>query len=75
MDYYVDPKYQHTAKQVFGNTPEMLEFFSKKLGVDYPWEKYSQVAVHDFVSGPWKTRRPPRFSSSWCSLRPGSWPM
>ncbi|MFD2787742.1 M1 family metallopeptidase [Hymenobacter rubripertinctus] len=51
VDYYVDPAYQYTAKQVFGNTPEMLEFFSKKLGVDYPWDKYAQVAVHDFVSG------------------------
>ncbi|MBT2558982.1 M1 family metallopeptidase [Hymenobacter sp. ISL-91] len=51
VDYYVDPAYRNTAKQVFGNTPEMLEFFSKKLGVDYPWDKYAQVAVHDFVSG------------------------
>ncbi|UYZ62868.1 M1 family metallopeptidase [Hymenobacter weizhouensis] len=51
VEYYVDPAYQPTAKQVFGNTPEMLDFFSKKLGVEYPWEKYSQVAVHDFVSG------------------------
>ncbi|RSK46072.1 M1 family metallopeptidase [Hymenobacter perfusus] len=51
VDYYVDPAYQYTAKQVFGNTPAMLEFFSKKLGVDYPWDKYAQVAVHDFVSG------------------------
>ncbi|RSK35176.1 M1 family metallopeptidase [Hymenobacter metallilatus] len=51
VDYYVDPAYQYTAKRVFGNTPEMLEFFSKKLAVDYPWDKYAQVAVHDFVSG------------------------
>ena len=51
VDYYVDPAFQNIAKQVFGHTPEMLEFFSKKLGVDYPWEKYAQVAVHDFVSG------------------------
>ncbi|WP_139925657.1 M1 family metallopeptidase [Hymenobacter sp. DG01] len=51
VEYYVDPPFQHTAKTVFGNTPEMLEFFSKKLGVEYPWEKYAQVAVHDFVSG------------------------
>ncbi|MCA8831744.1 M1 family metallopeptidase [Hymenobacter pini] len=51
VEYYVDPAYQYTAKQVFGNTPEMLEFFSKKLGVDFPWDKYAQVAVHDFVSG------------------------
>ncbi|SNC75658.1 aminopeptidase N [Hymenobacter gelipurpurascens] len=51
VNYYVDPSYQHTAKQIFGNTPAMMDFFSKKLGVDFPWEKYSQVAVHDFVSG------------------------
>lgn len=51
VDYYVDPQFAGTAKAVFGNTPEMLTFFSQKLGVDFPWEKYSQVAVHDFVSG------------------------
>ncbi|MDF7813093.1 M1 family metallopeptidase [Hymenobacter sp. YC55] len=51
VDYYVDPQYASTAKAIFGNTPQMLDFFSKKLGVDFPWEKYSQVAVHDFVSG------------------------
>ena len=29
----------------------MMEFFSQKLGFDYPWQKYSQVVVHDYVSG------------------------
>ena len=29
----------------------MLDFFSKKLGVPYPWPKYSQVVVRDYVSG------------------------
>ncbi|GAB3198992.1 M1 family metallopeptidase [Pontibacter aydingkolensis] len=51
VNYYVEPAYKGTAKKVFGNTPEMMEFFSKKLGVDYPWAKYSQVVVRDFVSG------------------------
>ena len=51
VNYYVDPKYAPYAKQIFGRTPEMLEFYSKLLGVDYPWEKFSQVVVHDFVSG------------------------
>ena len=51
VDYYVDPRFASTAEAIFGNTPEMLDFFSKKLGVDFPWEKYTQVAVHDFVSG------------------------
>jgi aminopeptidase N len=51
VDYYVDSAYAPYAKDVFGHTPEMLEFFSTVLGVDYPWPKYAQVVVHDFVSG------------------------
>jgi aminopeptidase N len=51
IDYYVEPKYKNTAKAVFGHTPEMMEFYSKKLGVEFPWEKYSQIAVRDYVSG------------------------
>ena len=35
----------------YGRTPAMLEVFSKKFGVDYPWEKYAQVMVDDFVAG------------------------
>jgi aminopeptidase N len=35
----------------YGRTPSMLDLFSKKLGVDYPWEKYAQVMVDDFVAG------------------------
>lgn len=51
VNYYVDPLYEKYAKMIFGLTPEMLTFFSDKLGVQYPWEKYSQVVVHDYVSG------------------------
>ena len=51
VSYYVDPEYSKVARKIFGNTPEMLEFFSKTLGVDYPWEKYSQVIARDYVSG------------------------
>lgn len=51
VNYYVEAKYAPYAKQIFGNTPEMMEFFSQKLGFDYPWPKYSQVVVRDYVSG------------------------
>jgi len=51
VDYYVEPQFKATAKAVFGRTPEMLDFYSKKLGIEYPWEKYSQIAVRDYVSG------------------------
>lgn len=39
------------AKAVFGKTPKMIEFFSRILKYDYPWDKYYQVVVKDFVSG------------------------
>ena len=35
----------------YGRTPAMMELFSKKLGVDYVWEKYSQAMVDEFVAG------------------------
>jgi aminopeptidase N len=51
VSYYTEPAFASTARLVFGNTPQMMEFFSVKLGVDYPWDKYSQIVVRDFVSG------------------------
>ena len=51
VDYYLEPKYAPFAKQIFGNTPEMIDFYSKTLGVDYPWNKYAQIVVRDYVSG------------------------
>lgn len=51
VNYYVEKKYEAHARAVFGRTPEMIEYFSKKLGVDYPWAKYSQICVRDYVSG------------------------
>jgi len=35
----------------YGRTPAMVELFTKKIGVEYPWEKYAQVMVDDFVAG------------------------
>ena len=51
VNYYVEQEYEPFAKAIFGNTPEMLQFYSDRLGVDYPWAKYSQVVVRDYVSG------------------------
>ena len=51
VDYYVEKEYEPFAKQIFGNKPEMIEFFSKRLNYDYPWSKYAQITGRDFVSG------------------------
>ncbi|MDF2455705.1 MAG: pepN [Cytophagaceae bacterium] len=51
VHYFVEKEYEPYAKAIFGNTPEMLEFFSTRLNYDYAWNKYYQVVVRDYVSG------------------------
>ena len=51
VSYYVEKEYAPVARGIFGRTPEMIKFFSDKLGVDYPWAKYSQIVGRDYVSG------------------------
>ncbi len=51
VNYYLEPKSAPFAKDIFGDTPEAIEFFSKVTGVDFPWNKYSEIAVRDYVSG------------------------
>jgi aminopeptidase N len=51
VSYYVEPAQAPYAKGVFGLTPEMMKFFSDKLGVEYPWQKYNQIVGRDYVSG------------------------
>ena len=51
VNYYVEPEYEDDAKMIFNHTTEMLTFFSDILDYKYPWDKYSQVVVRDFVSG------------------------
>jgi aminopeptidase N len=51
VSYYVEPAFEPYARSIFGNTPEMMTFFSDLLGYKYPWPKYAQVVVRDFVSG------------------------
>ncbi|WP_231961683.1 M1 family metallopeptidase [Urechidicola croceus] len=51
IDYYVEKEYEPLAREIFGKTPKMLQFYEDLLGVPYPWDKYSQIVVRDYVSG------------------------
>jgi aminopeptidase N len=51
VSYYVDKEYGPVARKIFGLTPEMIAFYSRITGVDYPWAKYAQITGHDYVSG------------------------
>jgi len=49
---YIAPKGKGNAiDETFGETPEMLSFYSDLLGVKYPWPKYAQSAMYDFGGG------------------------
>ena len=51
VQYYGQPGSREDLVRAFGRTPEMVTFFSDKIGVPYPWAKYATVAVHDFIFG------------------------
>jgi len=51
VQYFVKPGQEQAARRAFARTPDMLEHFSKVFGVDYPYPKYSQVVVEDFIFG------------------------
>ncbi len=51
VSYYVEKEFAPYAKGIFGLTPEMIGYFSKLLGVEYPWAKYAQIVGRDYVSG------------------------
>jgi aminopeptidase N len=51
VNYYVEKEYASVAKRIFGLTPEMIAFYARILGVEFPWVKYSQMTARDYVSG------------------------
>ncbi len=51
VDYYVYPEDSARARPLFGVTPDMMEVFGRLTGVPYPWSKYAQVTVADFIGG------------------------
>ncbi len=51
IQYLVPVGQAKDAARSLGETPRMLEFFSKRFGVEFPWPRYSQVVVHDFIFG------------------------
>ncbi len=51
IQYYGPKGSAEDLKRAFGRTPEMVRFFSERIGMPYPWAKYATVAVADFIFG------------------------
>ncbi|MEM4439415.1 MAG: M1 family metallopeptidase [Pyrobaculum sp.] len=52
LEYWI-PKYiaDESWRHSFYNTCKIMEFFSDYLGVPYPYERYAQVVVPEFIYG------------------------
>jgi aminopeptidase N len=51
VTYYVDKGREEEGRRSMGKTPQMVEFLSQKYGYKYPYPKYAQVCVDDFIFG------------------------
>jgi aminopeptidase N len=51
VSYYVPKGHKDDVARNFGRTRDMIDFFSRRFGVAYPWEKYAQVVAEQFGGG------------------------
>jgi aminopeptidase N len=49
--YYVLPGREDEGDRSFGKTPQMIDCFEARIGTPYPYARYSQIAVSDFIFG------------------------
>jgi aminopeptidase N len=49
--YYVVPGREADGERSFAKTPKMMAVFEERTGMPYPYARYSQIAVADFIFG------------------------
>jgi aminopeptidase N len=49
VNYYVRPGREADGQRMLDKTPRMIELFSSKTGVDYPYVKYAQIVPEMFL--------------------------
>ena len=51
VEYWVAGDTVNAGWRTFGETPSMIEIYSRVLGVNFPWAKYDQSVIPDFTYG------------------------
>ena len=51
LSFYTPPSEFAEATNSFRDTADIMGFYEQEIGVPYPWAKYAQVCVNDFVAG------------------------
>lgn len=49
--YHYESDHRADVERTYRTTAEMTKFFSKKIGINYPWSKYAQISVRHFMYG------------------------
>ena len=49
VNSYVRAGREDDGRRMLGKTPAMIEFYSNRFGVDYPWVKYGQIVPEMFL--------------------------
>ncbi len=51
LGFYTQPSRAEHAINAFRDTADIMKFFEEEIGLDYPWDKYDQCTVSDFMFG------------------------
>lgn len=51
LGFYAQPTLAEHAHNAFQDTAQIMAFFEEEIGVPFPWEKYDQVTIRDFIAG------------------------
>ena len=51
INYWVYPQDAENAKLSFFKTPEIIAFFNREFGYEYPWDKYDQITIPGIGGG------------------------
>lgn len=51
MTVWTPPGTGHMVEQTYGNTGAMIDLFERHFGVEYPWARYDQLIIKNFMAG------------------------
>ncbi|MBI3500184.1 MAG: M1 family metallopeptidase [Bacteroidetes bacterium] len=51
MHLYYYPEWKNRVETCYTMSEKMVDFYEKEIGMNYPWESYSQIPVQEFMYG------------------------
>jgi aminopeptidase N len=51
LEYWTYREYPERVRTTFGRTPDVIKFYEGLTGIPYPWNKYAQIFIADFMYG------------------------